>query len=368
LETAVDAHAPEWFGPSQAAICAFAGLALLSFWIGGVPEARPVPGARVRRDPGIFWLAAAVLAWAVLGVWTWSSAPAGPAVDVALAVASTINNGFFWLAVAHLDHGPARLKVLQPRRAQALFLGGVVVAAAAIGVWTYATRGSSQQLPDLVLSIATLAVLGWALAVSFARRGFHILAALACVAVASQVAAQWRLHDYNWALILVSKTLTLTTFLALAMSWAHERARLSSLGLRFTGRSEGDRIVVEVNGERRLMTPEVHRRLLVFAVERVRNATQGGGMLNIKEKGIAHTHIARIVEQLEFADRSQLFDNDGRSGYRLKLDPRNIGFDLGELGNHAELRDLLIEVTPALEARRRAAPVLTLVRGRNSGT
>src|SRR5262245_18494948 len=123
-----------------------------------------------------------------------------------------------------------------------------------------------RQLPDFVLSLATLLVLGWALAVSFARRGFHILAALACVAIASHIAAQWRVPDYNWVLMLVSKTATLTTFLALAMSWAHERARLSGLALRFTGVTEGERIAVDVDGERRWMTPEVHRRLLVFAV------------------------------------------------------------------------------------------------------
>jgi hypothetical protein len=358
-----EASVPHWFGPSQAAICAFAGLALLSFWIGGVPEARPTPGARVRRDPGIFWLAAAVLAWAVLGAWAATGAQ-GRAVDVALAVASTVNNGFFWLAIAHLDHGPARLKTLQSRRAQLVFLAAVALVAAAIGLWAHRTSGWMQQVPDVALSLVTLAALGWALAVSFARRGFHILAALACIAVVSQVAAQWRLPDYRWPLILVSKTLTLTTFLALAMSWAHERARLSGLGLRFTGRSEADRIIVELNGERRPMTPEVHRRLLVFAIERLRNSSHGGGMVNIKEKGIAHTHIKRIVEQLGFADRSQLFDNDGRSGYRLKLAPHNIGFDRTELRNHPELHDLLAALEPVPPTPGQpAAPAVAIGRG-----
>lgn len=344
------APVPHWFGPSQAAICAFAGLALLSFWIGGVPEARRTPGARVRRDPGILWLAAAVLVWAGLGLWAWRGM-SGRGVDVALAVASTVNNGFFWLAIAHLDHGPARLKVLQARRAQLLFLAAVLLVALGIGAWTQSVHGVLQRAPDVALSLATLAALGWALAVSFARRGFRVLAVLACVAVASQVAAQWRLPEYNWELILISKTLTLTTFLALAMSWAHERARLSGLGLLFTGRDKGDRILVEVNGDVRPMTPEVHRRLLVFAIERVRNPSPGGGMVNIKEKGIAHTHIARIVEQLGFDDRSQLFENDGRSGYRLKLAAHNIGFDRTELRNYAELRDLLAELEPALVGR-----------------
>src|SRR5262249_21740686 len=222
------------------------------------------------------------------------------------------------------------------------------------------------QFPDVVLSLATLAVLGWALAVSFARRGFRILAALSCIAVASQVAAQWRIPTYHWVLILVSKTATITTFLALAMSWAHERARISGLALFFTGRLEADRIVVEVDGERRSMTPEVHRRLLVFAVERVCNPTSGGGLVNIKEKGIAHTHIKRIVEQLGLEERVAVFDNDGRSGYRLKVPAQNIGFDVAELRNHAELHDLLDALEPALAGRRRPsraqAPALALHR------
>lgn len=343
--------APAWFGPAQAAICLFAGLALLSFWVGGVPEARRAPGAPVRRDPGIFWLCAAVLMWALLGFWTWLGA-AGRGIDSALAVASTLNNGFFWLAVAHLDHGPERLNRLRAPAVRRVFLAAVAALALIIGLWTHATTGWLQQLPDVLLSLATLAVLGWALAVSFARRGFGILAVLACVAVASQVAAQWRVPQYNWVLILVSKTATITTFLALAMSWAHERARISGLALFFTGRAAADRIAVEVNGERRLMTPEVHRRLLVFAVERVCNPSGGGGLVNIKEKGIAHTHIKRIVEQLGLEDRVALFDNDGRSGYRLKLPAQNIGFAVLELRNHPELHDLLDALEPALVPRR----------------
>jgi hypothetical protein len=137
------------------------------------------------------------------------------------------------------------------------------------------------------------------------------------------------------------------------MSWAHERARISGLALFFMGRADADRIAVEVNGERRLMTPEVHRRLLVFAVERVCNPTGGGGLVNIKEKGIAHTHIKRMVEQLGLEDRVALFDNDGRSGYRLKVPAQNIGFDVVELRNHPELQDLLAVLEPVLAAHRR---------------
>jgi hypothetical protein len=111
---------------------------------------------------------------------------------------------------------------------------------------------------------------------------------------------------------------------------------------------------VEVAGEERLMTPEVHRRLVVFALERVRNPSDGGGFVNIKEKGIAHTHIARILEQLALADRMALFDNDGRSGYRLKVPPHHIGFDLTELRNRPELADLLDEVAASLAARHRS--------------
>jgi hypothetical protein len=127
------------------------------------------------------------------------------------------------------------------------------------------------------------------------------------------------------------------------------------LDLHFTGLREGDRIAVLVGGEKRLMTPEVHRRLLVFAVERVRNPTPGGGLVNIKEKGIAHTHIKRILEQLELEDRLALFDNDGRSGYRLKVPARNIGFDLQNLRDHPELGDLLddLDRARALEGRKR---------------
>jgi hypothetical protein len=348
----VETRSPLWFGASQAAICLFAGLALLSFWIGGVPEVRRAPGQPVRRDPGLFWLAAAVLAWALLGFWTWIG-PQGPGVDAALAIASTVNNGFFWLAIAHLDHGPERLRFLRVPRVRWMFLAAVFGLAVAIGFWSRRTTGWVQQLPDVAFSVVTLVALGWALAVSFARRGFAMLAGLACVAVAMQIAAQWRVPDYNWVLILVSKTATITTFLALAMSWAHERARLSGLGLYFTGRLEGDRIAVEVDGERKLMTPEVHRRLLVFAAERVLNPTGGGGLVNIKEKGIAHTHIKRIVEQLGIEDRVALFDNDGRSGYRLKVPAHNIGFDLTELRNHAELQDLVDAIEPVVGLRRR---------------
>src|SRR5262249_31392327 len=71
-----------------------------------------------------------------------------------------------------------------------------------------------------------------------------------------------------------------------------------------------------------------------------------------KEKGIAHTHIKRILEQLGLSDRVALFDNDGRSSYRLKIPAHNIGFDVAELRSHAELHDLLNRVAPALAERR----------------
>src|SRR6185436_6839398 len=108
-------------------------------------------------------------------------------------------------------------------------------------------------------------------------------------------------------------------------------------------------------GEERLMTPEVHRRLVVFALERVRNPTDGGGFVNIKEKGIAHTHIARIVEQLALSDRVALFDNDGRSGYRLKVPPRHLGFDLQALRHRPELADLVEALARTLDVHRRVS-------------
>jgi hypothetical protein len=349
----MQSEVPIWFSASQAIVCWFAGLALLSFWGGGVPEYLRATGARVRRDPGLFWLAAAVLVWALLGTGIWWRGAAH--FDIALAVASTINNGFFVLAVAHFEHGPRWTKGLRAPRRRSAFLLFVAVGALAQAAWASATTGWMRQLPDVLLSFATLALLGWALAVSFARRGFRLLAILAVVAILSQVAAQWRDPAYHWVLMLASKTMTLTIFLALAMSWAHERARLSGLDLFFGGRLVGDRVEVLVAGEPRLMTPEVHRRLVVFALERVQHPADGGGFVNIKEKGIAHTHIARIVEQLALSDRVALFDNDGRSGYRLKVPPRHLGFDLQALRHRPELADLVEALARTLDVHRRVS-------------
>jgi hypothetical protein len=62
-------------------------------------------GGKVRRDPGLFWLAAAVLCGRSSGCGP-AFGGSGRGVDLPLVLASTINNGFFLLAVAHFDHGP----------------------------------------------------------------------------------------------------------------------------------------------------------------------------------------------------------------------------------------------------------------------
>jgi hypothetical protein len=345
---------PDWYTSSQAIICLFSGGAILSIWLRGTPERERAAEHRPLRDPGLGWLSAAVLVWGVLALWlrlgVWRSAE-----DDLRIFASTLNSALFLLAAAYFDYGPERLKPLQAHRTWRLgVFAAALVVATLTAILTLHTSSNLLHIPDFVLSLVTLLVLGYGLVRSFRLRGFGLLAALAVVALSTQAVAQipevrpdLLTGDARWVLVLTSKTMAITTFLALAMSWAHEEAGRPASGevsVRFTGLQENHLYIVELSAAKQftnrrvLMTETPHKRFLMFAAKRL--ADPHGGWIHLRSASLEHKDLARICQPTGLPGRS-LFENDRAGSYRLSIPPENIRFDLDRLSQIEDLRGLL---------------------------
>jgi hypothetical protein len=354
--------APTWYAVAQGVTCLSAAWAILAMYLRGTPVRQGEPVPAQDRDPGLGWLGLAVLIWGLVGLLLLLPLGEMPA-QASRTLLSSANSACLLISASYLDYGPPILQRASdhPHYKPIAAAGSLVVALVTIAL--YATLGPAAylaRLPDFALSAVTLLLYGFGLFRSFRRRGFAPLAVLACLAVASQFAAQLPeiidpaalllAGDRRWVLNLASKTMVLIAFLSLAMSWVHEVARRpsrSAVHLRFSGRRVGTgnrrRYVVEL-GERTIEMRETpHKDLLALAVARVRDAARDGGWVALPDLvgRLDDSRIRRMREDLRPAGLDAAIEANFQKSYRLAIDPAHIAFDRAALAVDPELLPVL---------------------------
>ena len=337
-------------------------------WRRGVPVRPgdpPPPGAPV-RDKGLLWLGLAVTMWGLQGLGLLL--PLAPSAGtLAWRLLSSANNACLLIAASHLDYGVEFLQRVRAwRHWDKAAIGGsvgVALVTLALGALLGPTSRMAQA-PDIVLSAATLALFGFGLSRSFYKRGFAPMAALAVVAIGLLTIAQLPptdlealgMHgDRGWALNQVAKTLTVTVFLTLGMSWVHEVARRPSKGtvqLYFTGQTRlgghRRRYIVRIGETQVEMRETPHRDLLVLALRRLaEKEREDGGWMPLPDLvgRLDESRIRRMREDLRPVGLDVAIESNFQKAYRLALAPDRIGFDRRALDEDTELGPLLKQVT-----------------------
>lgn len=354
--------APAWYAVAQGVTCLSAAWAILAMYLRGTPVRQGEPVPAQDRDPGLGWLGLAVLIWGLVG--GVMLLPLGEmAAQASRTLLSSANSACLLISAAYLDYGPPILRRASDHPHYRPIAAALSLVVALVTIALYAALGPAAyvaRLPDFALSAITLLLYGFGLFRSFRRRGFAPLAALACLAVALQFAAQLpeivdpaRLllaGDRRWVLNLVSKTMVLIAFLSLAMSWVHEVARRpsrSAVHLRFSGRRVGSgnrrRYVVELGDRAIEMRETPHRDLLALAVARTREATRDGGWVSLPDLvgRLDDSRIRRMREDLRPAGLDAAIEANFQKAYRLALDPEHISFDRAALAVDPELAGVL---------------------------
>lgn len=157
--------------------------------------------------------------------------------------------------------------------------------------------------------------------------------------------------DRRWALVLVSKGLTLIAFLSVGMSWVHELARRpaqSVPALVFTGEhlgKQGRRRYIVRLGETRLeMRQTPHRDLLALAIRRVRDDDpKDGGWIALPDLvgRLDDSRIRRIREDLRPAGLDTAVESNFQKSFRLAIPPDRIAFERAALDAEPEYATLL---------------------------
>ena len=178
VSAATAAPAPEWYAICQAALCLGAAWAILSMYARGTPHRRDEPGPAA-RDPGLLWLGLGVGVWGVVGVTLlW---PLPPGADLVVRpLLSSANSACLLISASHLDYGPELLRRARdwPHWRRAAIAGSLLTAALTLALaGALGVSARLAQLPDLLLSVLTLALYGFGLSRSFLHRGFPSLAA-----------------------------------------------------------------------------------------------------------------------------------------------------------------------------------------------
>ncbi len=325
---------PAWYFSSEALICLCAAAVLYSIYLRGDPGGQ--------RDPTWIWLGYAVLTWSVVGFIGWIYAQSSWFV-VTRIIFSTLNSAFLLLTIGYFDYGDygitgvigARLKRFAERPAwrKTVILLSLLVAVVVIG-FSLAAQSSPlvQSLPDIILSVLTLVVLGVALYESFGGRGFGMLKYLSIFVIGLTVLAQVPetgiiASDFIWPLLLISKTMLIMLFLALATSSVTQQGEFPLEGLELTGEMVDERFLVVrvwMRGESKAREVRVrdtyYNVLLELAQSRKDNPN---GYFNLQKAGYYPEYLKRLAVSLKI-ERPQLLDNNRSGGYRLRIEPEKV--------------------------------------------
>ena len=385
---------PAWFSLSQFLICAFVGTILMDMYRRGVPVVEPQLHLSL-KDEGLFWLGSAVYMWSFSGllaliptiavsliptsnqyleqIWQYGS-------SIPRLVVSTLNSSFLLLAVAFFKHSPSEFRKLQENKWKGRIIGiGIVVT-----LLTLVLPKPFRLIPDFAFSVLTVWILGYTLFLSFKKRNFTMLSALAFVSTAvifgaqvSDILLNWldfeTLPEWHFLWLLASKTMVMSAILALPMSWAfeewsrlgteivalkeqrkevlpskHEEVRIKDVSITVTGKrgSRGWEVLLTCG-------PLVDLRIgmptrsfgffLLFAIKRLRGEDVLGEWAQKDDThlGFYSSDPERISENLGIPYQL-LFENSRDGGYRLRIPAENLKLNLAkDCEKEPELRRIL---------------------------
>lgn len=325
---------PNWYFPCQAFICLCGSSVLYSIYLRGDPGGR--------RDPTWRWLGNATLVWSLIGFIGWIYSYSTWFI-VTRIVSSTLNSAFLLLSVGYFDYGDygitghigARLKRLaeSPAWRKMVILLSFFVAAIVMSVsLALKAAPSVQSLPDCLLSMVTLLILGVALYESFKGRGFSILKYISSIIVGLTIVSQLPelgivMSELRWPLLLATKATLIFLFLALATSSATAQGELPIDGLELTGRLVDDKFFIvklRIKGEskpREIRVRDTYYNVLLELARSRKNNPDG--YFNLQKAGYYPEYLKRLAHALRI-ERPQLFDNNRSGGYRLRIDPEKI--------------------------------------------
>ncbi len=336
---------PVWYLQAQIIICAFGSISLLALWRPSDRSKRRV----VATDQAFLWFAGAVAIWAVMSGVILALERAGKFADDQVffvrLLGSPPNSALFLFSIRHFDYAPELFKSFRSDRVWLLVVAGVVALDVALMVLLRGL-GLPREIygrPDVVLSFLTLLVVGWVFYRSFRARGFRLLSLAAMGAIAlvilaqvpeagEQLSAKVLPGTWRWTVPLSSKAALIAMFMALAFTWALDRANkiaeesdLRPVTLRFLGAPSGNPKrphVVELQvgdspPSKRALSDTRAKLLLALAVAKKLKG-DAGALRVVEDLQTDATGLRRIGEQLEYG-WELLHDMPDSGLYRLTV-------------------------------------------------
>jgi hypothetical protein len=325
---------PRWYFFSEALICLCGAAVLYSIYLRGDPGGQ--------RDPTWSWLGNAVLVWSAIGFIGWIYSRSSWFV-VTRIIFSTLNSAFLLLSIGYFDYGDygftgvigARLKRFEEKPAwrKSVILLSLLVAVVVIA-FSLAAEASPpvQSLPDILLSVLTLIILGVALYESFKGRGFWMLKYLSILIILLTILSQLPemgliVSEFRWPLLLVTKSMLILLFLALATSSVTQKGEFPLEGLELTGRVVDEKFLIVrlwIKGDSKAREMRVRDTYYNVLLELARSRKANpDGYFNLQKAGYYPEYLKRLAHSLRI-ERPQLLDNNRSGGYRLRIEPDKV--------------------------------------------
>lgn len=336
-------------------VCVFASVAMTSIWL--TFQSSTFNDTKEKDEPvdyGFFWLACALLAWAVASVWSINH----KAVTLLSnentyqgirAIISSINNIFLLLALKYFDRVPPQLEKVREHKnfvKVVILLSVIAVISSSV---LFATLGTSKSFfPDVILSTISLFLLGTGLAYSFWFRNLKMVSLLSGATIILTIISQWlilfEMLDY-WQvfILLTSKIAIIMMFMALAVTFIIEKSRLpepKEMKLSFNAFGTVDLLIPGKIDEKAIKLKDAqYGTMLKLAFCR---KTTDSGWLDYKKEKISLNYFTRLAEDIRARIvlsndkekdtlvnwiKDSLIENDWSGKRRLKIPPEGIFFD-----------------------------------------
>lgn len=313
-------------------------------------------------DYGLIWIACAIFCWTLSGTWLllketvirYSSEELYQGIR---SLISTFNNMFLLLSLPYFDHGPEKLNLIQDYHRYTriiIIFSAVICLLTSILILVGPDKDEIILLPEFFYALITILVMGAALIKTFYIRDFKIIMIFTGISIfimiCSQVPEIWPSLKNNfdeWLfqyLHLVSKVTIMTILLALAMSWVEvvaKRPQSKEMSIRILG-IKNNKGQVEITVPPDLvnhraefnLTPFEY--LLKFLTRRIQYESADEAWLSVKKDIHDCKNIRRIIDEIGCKInasilRTELFDNDHKGHYRIRIAPDNIDINIKEL-------------------------------------
>ncbi len=355
----------------------FVAFILIAIWV-KIHKAQTSESKEDKKvyDYGLLWLSCAILFWVLSGIWILAKGldPSALRDSIYIGVKSyisTFNNAFFLLSLPYFDHGPEKLNLIQndKRWTQTIIIISFFICAVTTMLVIFDHSRRFILLPEGIYAIITILAIGIALIKTFYHRGFKIIIIFTCISIVIMIITQILevkiafsnepTQDPGWILKylhLISKVSIMTILLALAMSWVEveaKRPKSTEMSINVIG-IKGNKGSVQITVPPDLVDhyAEFNRApfeyLLKFLVRRITGEDTVNAWLSIKDDLFDSTNIRRILNEFKSKDtqllRTELFDNDRRGNYRIRIAPDNIEINIENLLQFPQFHGLLNEL------------------------